>query len=230
MENNVIYLMTEDGVQHPKAMYAGELCADYALYLYWAQSLCKCDYLNLANRRKYNEKRQLSKTGRSAMLMTDEGVYICLATKDNARDAKVGTDSSKLDYEPNYPTENEHIKKLEAIAIEMQQIYYANERDMDAHFNAERLGLDNVTGNLSLHELYWHIQDNDMDALGDAVSETEDFFKDVERLADNKGYGPGAASRGFDVTRPIGRYWTLASMGLHHCEKLREQYELKKAA
>lgn len=51
------------------------------------------------------------------------------------------------------------IDELEAIALEMQQIYYANERHMDECFYGERLGLDNVTGNLGTYELWWAIND-----------------------------------------------------------------------
>lgn len=117
----------------------------------------------------------------------------------------------------------EQIDKLEAVARDMQQIYYANERYMDEHFYAERLGLDNVTGNLSLYLLQWAIDDGDKAQADAELMDTEKFFTEVKRLADNKGYGPGAAARGFDVTRPIGVYWTLACKGLRLCNEIRER-------
>lgn len=113
------------------------------------------------------------------------------------------------------------IDELEAIALEMQQIYYANERHMDECFYGERLGLDNVTGNLGTYELWWAINDGNATMADKVLKEIEDFFNEIKRLADNKGYGPRAAARGFDVTRPIGRYWTLACKGLRVCGEMR---------
>ena len=100
---NDVYVMHENGERELVASYDGNLSADYALYLYWAQSLAKCDYLNNANRRRYNGQRTISKTMRSAMLEVGTDVFICSATKHNSRSVVVGRSVSDLDYEPNYP-------------------------------------------------------------------------------------------------------------------------------
>ncbi len=103
--------------------------------------------------------------------------------------------------------------KVEQIAIEMQQIYYANEDYMDKYFKGEQLGLDNIVDNLCFYDLSYFIETKDEKAneyLKDMIS----FFEEVSKLADSRGYGMGAMMRGFDVTRPIGRYWTLSQQAL----------------
>ena len=100
---NTVYRMHENGEREAVAEYDGNLSADYALFLYWAQYVCHCDYLNKANRRRYNGLRTISKTMRSAMLDDGSDVIICSATAHNSRSAVVGVSVSRLDYEPNYP-------------------------------------------------------------------------------------------------------------------------------
>ena len=100
---NCVYRMNENGERTLVAEYDGNLSADYTLYLYWAQHVAHCDYLNRANRRRYNGLRTISKTMRSAMMDDGTDVIICAATAYNSRSAVVGVSVSELDYEPNYP-------------------------------------------------------------------------------------------------------------------------------
>ena len=48
----------------------------------------------------------------------------------------------------------------------------------------------------------------------------------IKYIADNEGYGMGAASRGFDVTRPMGRYWTLASEVIRVIQNICKVYNI----
>lgn len=109
-------------------------------------------------------------------------------------------------------------QQLFEIAAEMQRIYFANERHLDEQFWAERLGLDNVTGNLDFYDLDWYTANGQQEQANKILADMKSFFQEIERLADIKGYGPNAAARGFDVTRPIGRYWTLARKALRLLE------------
>lgn len=100
---NEIYVMHENGESEHLSSYDGYLSADYALFLYWAQCLSRCDWHNKANRRRYEEQRTISKTMRSAMLEVGNDVFICSATAHNSRSAVVGKSVSEFDYEPIYP-------------------------------------------------------------------------------------------------------------------------------
>lgn len=104
ISSNAVYRMHENGEREIAAVYDGNLSADYALYLYWAQYIAHCDYLNNANRRRYNGLRTISKTMRSAMLDDGNDVLICSATAHNSRSAVVGVSVSEYDYEPKYPS------------------------------------------------------------------------------------------------------------------------------
>ena len=112
--------------------------------------------------------------------------------------------------------------KIEKIASEMQRLYHANQNYFDKKFNAERLGLDNAVGNLCLYDMRCLIK------RGDAASALKFnecnmwFFGEVEKTCDRLGYNAHGASYGFDMTRPAGRYWTLAEFGLHYCEEIRD--------
>lgn len=100
---NRVYRMHDNGERELVSEYEGKFSADYALYLYWAHNIAHCDYLNNANRRRYNGLRKISKTMRSAMLEVGRDVIICSATVRNSRSAVVGVSTSEYDYEPNYP-------------------------------------------------------------------------------------------------------------------------------
>lgn len=100
---NRVYRLHENGEHELVGEYEGRYSADYALYLHWAHDIVHCDYLNNANRRRYNGLRTISKTMRSAMLDDGKDVLICSATAHNSRSAVVGVSTSEYDYEPNYP-------------------------------------------------------------------------------------------------------------------------------
>lgn len=112
--------------------------------------------------------------------------------------------------------------KIEKIGIEMQQLYYANQNYFDKKFNAERLGLDNVVGNMCLYDMRCLIERGD---IASALKFNECnlwFFDEVMKACDRLGYGAHGASYGFDMTRPAGRYWTLAEFGRHYCEDIKD--------
>lgn len=106
------------------------------------------------------------------------------------------------------------------IAQEMQNICFANEKYMVKFMDAERMGFDNVTGNLCLYDFDYFAWQGNKEECQKRVAEWELFFNDVARLADSKGYGLGAAQRGFNVTNPIGRYWTLAQQALREVHNI----------
>ncbi len=102
MGNNKIVKYDEQGCRYNVAEYEGKHSADYALYLYWCQHIKHTDYMNLANRRKYNELRTVGKSGMTVSIEDGTDVYICNGTKEHNRSAIIGNNSSKFDYEPNY--------------------------------------------------------------------------------------------------------------------------------
>lgn len=103
MENNKIVKYDEQGCRSDVANYDGKFSAEYALYLYWCQYIQRTDYMNLANRRKYNGLRSINKSGMTVSIEAGTDVYICNGTKDHNRSAIIGDSGSKFDYEPNYP-------------------------------------------------------------------------------------------------------------------------------
>lgn len=113
-----------------------------------------------------------------------------------------------------------NIEKLEYVAAEMQRIYYDNKVYMSAKFNAERNGLDNVTGNMCTYDLAHWLDVGDYAKAENIINSNIAFFDEMMAISDRLGYGANAASRGFDVTRPAGRYWTLASHGKRYCSNL----------
>lgn len=100
---NDIYKIDEHGNREYVGCYEGSFSAEYALYLYWCQYISRCDYMNLANRRKYTAKRVIGKTMRNVLIDVGEDVYCCAATKENGYNVITGKSCSKFDYEPNYP-------------------------------------------------------------------------------------------------------------------------------
>lgn len=115
---------------------------------------------------------------------------------------------------------NELLEKLEKIAIEMQQIFYKNERWFDRFEDADSFGFDNVVGNFGCYELSYYCH-NDKSKAKKEIERYESFYDDVAKLCDRHGYGPMAAAYGFDVTKPFGRYWTLSQFGKMYIEKLK---------
>lgn len=79
---------------------------------------------------------------------------------------------------------------------EIQKLYFANERHFDKFDYSMYLGFDNVT-----YEPWFDFEE---------YRSAYQFCNVVMWIAECKGYGPGAASRGFDVTKPEGLMWTIA--------------------
>lgn len=117
-------------------------------------------------------------------------------------------------------TTDEAIAKLEGVAAEMQSIYYDNEVYMNEKFAAERNGLDNVTGNMATYELAHWLDAGDYEKATDVINSNIAFFDEMMAISERLGYGAHAASRGFDVTKPAGRYWTLSVLGQKYCNEL----------
>jgi len=103
IEPNAVWRIRENGEREQVAEYDGNLSADYALYLYWAQHMTRCDYMNRQNRRHYDSVRRFSQTMRSAMVDDGADVIICIGTHHNQRSAVVGERQGVYDYEPRYP-------------------------------------------------------------------------------------------------------------------------------
>lgn len=116
---------------------------------------------------------------------------------------------------------DEILKKLEDIAIEMQKIFYKNERWFDRFSDTDTFGFDNVVGNFGCYELAYYCH-NDKKKAAKEIARYESFYDDVAKLCDRHGYGARAAMCGFDVTKPFGRYWTLSQFGKMYIEKLKE--------
>ena len=112
------------------------------------------------------------------------------------------------------------IAKLEGIAAEMQSIYYDNEVYMNEKFSAERNGLDNVTGNMATYDLAHWLDVGDYEKAMDIINANVAFFDEMMAISERLGYGARAASRGFDVTKPASRYWTLSMLGQKYCNEL----------
>ena len=113
-----------------------------------------------------------------------------------------------------------YLKKLESVAAEMQKIYYDNEVYMNEKFAAERNGLDNVTGNMCTYDLAHWLRIGDREKATEIINSNISFFDEMMAISDRLGYGAHAASRGFDVTKPAGRFWTLSVLGQKCCNAL----------
>lgn len=116
------------------------------------------------------------------------------------------------------------LHELDNIAIEMQRIYYTEERyfdNLDKRKNTDRFGFDNVTGNYGTYELEFYLKNDKIKAISE-LSRMEDFYNEVLMLCDQEGYGPLASARGFDITRPLGRYWTLSKKALRNISELKK--------
>lgn len=117
-------------------------------------------------------------------------------------------------------TTDDIIAKLEGIAAEMQSIYYDNEAYMNEKFSAERNGLDNVTGNMATYDFAHWLNVGDYGKAMDIINANVAFFDEMMAISERLGYGARAASRGFDVTKPASRYWTLSVLGQKYCNEL----------
>ena len=105
-ENNVIVKIDEKANRTEVAKYGGNHSAEYALYLYWCQYLMHVDYMNLANRRKYNEQRTIGFMSHNVFVEHGTDIYICRGTKEHGYSAIVGDNGSEYDFKPNYEMNN----------------------------------------------------------------------------------------------------------------------------
>lgn len=121
----------------------------------------------------------------------------------------------------------EIISKIEGIAIEMQRIYKNNRYYFDKKFNAERLGFDNIVGNMCLYDIRCLIERNDFASAMKFNECNLWFFNEVMKGCERLGYGEHAAANGFDVTKPAGKFWTLSEFGKTYCNSLDEILKTK---
>ena len=114
-------------------------------------------------------------------------------------------------------------QQLIRVAIDIKNVYFKNEAYFDKLSDRttkfERLGLDNPPyafgsqGELSLSydaEKWQELTGGRAQSFEQELQETFKWFNTLKYYAETEGYGAGAASRGFDVTRPIGMLWMRA--------------------
>lgn len=112
------------------------------------------------------------------------------------------------------------IINIENVAAKMQRIFYDNEVYMNEKFAAERNGLDNVTGNMATYDLAHWLEVGNYEKAIEIINSDIAFFDEMMAISERLGYGARAASRGFDVTKPASRYWTLSVLGQKYCNEL----------
>ena len=54
------------------------------------------------------------------------------------------------------------------------------------------------------------------------LKEAIDYYSTLQQMAESEGYGLGAASRGFDVTKPSGLIWTISAKCLRVLRKMED--------
>lgn len=116
---------------------------------------------------------------------------------------------------------NDLENKLIDCATRLKRVYFDNERYFDTVLRSTYQSLDNPSYSYgSQGELSDLLVDNPDEWIPE-LNRTIEEYERYKHAAECDGYGPGAAARGFDVTRPIGRVWTLS------CEALRILHEIK---
>ena len=123
--------------------------------------------------------------------------------------------------------------KLVDVASEIKRIFFKNERRFDdSHLQRfVRLGLDNppysfgTQGELSRSfdaESWKQLTKGNALPFEQELQETFKWFNTLKWYAECEGYGVGAASRGFNVTSPIGLMWTESTKAIRILEKMAE--------
>jgi hypothetical protein len=119
------------------------------------------------------------------------------------------------------------LDRIDDAAREMQSIYFDNERWFDTKWYGNCLGFDNAGHEYGTIELYYALQgQNPLYTIEECLHQLGVKYYMIKYIADNEGYGMGAASRGFDVTRPMGRYWTLASKAIRVIQNICKVYNI----
>lgn len=119
--------------------------------------------------------------------------------------------------------------KLTEAGSELQRNYYKNEKFFDKTWYGNHLGMDNVNGIVSsLSYEYSFINNGGSDGNKAKAAFTEDFkdayryFSELCWIADCKGYGYGAAARGFSPSAPLGIMWNESYNALRQLDRLND--------
>ena len=120
-----------------------------------------------------------------------------------------------------------YLDKIDEVAREIQSIFFDNERWFDTKWFGNAIGLDNAGNAYGTYELYCALNgQNHLYTVEECLHQLGVDYYMIQSIADSAGYGMGAASRGFDVTAPLGRYWTLASEALRAINAICQIYHI----
>ena len=121
--------------------------------------------------------------------------------------------------------------KLIDVASEIKQIFFRNERYFDNVERFEKMGLDNPPysygsqGELSRSfdaEEWQKLTGGHGVPFEQELQETFKWYNTLKYKTECEGYGIGAASRGFNVTSPIGLLWTKSVEAIKILRKMAE--------
>lgn len=122
--------------------------------------------------------------------------------------------------------------KLIEYAQELKRVYFDNERWFDKYGQRyENMGLDNPLYSYgSQGELSDAFDKEKWDkwtkgkapSFEENLKEAIDYYSTLQQMAESEGYGSGAASRGFDVTKPSGLIWTISAKCLRVLRKMED--------
>lgn len=128
-----------------------------------------------------------------------------------------------------------NLEKLEddlvSVASEIKDVFFRNERYFDNIKRFERLGLNNPPYSYGTQgELSYSFDSDKWNEFTkgkgipfeEELQNTYKWYNTLMYYADCEGYGYGAASRGFDVTSPIGLLWQYASRAIRILNKMAE--------
>jgi hypothetical protein len=125
------------------------------------------------------------------------------------------------------PEVEKYLDTIDEAAREMQRIFFDNERWFDTKWYGMVLGFDNASGNYGTYDLWYAVHERHPElTVEDCLHELGADYNMIRWIAECEGYGPGAASRGFDVTRPMGRYWVLANKAIKALHALCDLYNV----
>ena len=115
---------------------------------------------------------------------------------------------------------------IDKSAQEMQRNYFEHEFWYDIHKEFDTLGMDNVSGNFGTYDLEYYLEQNDRPKYVEELHRMFVFYYTIMWMAECKGYGFNAASRGFDVTTPYGVLWTRCERAIFALATLCEKYKV----
>ena len=119
--------------------------------------------------------------------------------------------------------------KLTEAGSELQRNYYDHENFFDKTWYGNHLGMDNVNGIVSsLSYEYSFINNVGPEGNKAKAAFNEDFkdayryFSELRWIADCKGYGYGAAARGFSPSAPLGIMWSESYNAQRQLDRLND--------